>query len=174
MNLEQLQYPIGRFEVPSEISEEQLQEAMTILEIFPLQLRELTSTLSEVNLEKTYREGSWTIRQIVHHLADSHHNSYLRYKWALTEDNPLVKVYDQDAWAELKDSKTAPVAWSLTHIEVVHQKIVHLLKMLSEDQWNRTFRHPVSKEVTSLKLNTLRYAWHSMHHYMHIKTALNS
>ena len=173
MNLEQLQYPIGRFEVPSEISEKKLLEAITILEVFPLQLRELTSTLTDKVLDTNYRPDGWTIRQVVHHISDSHHHSYSRVKWALTEDNPLVKVYDEKAWATLIDSKTAPVAWSLTHIEVVHQKMVHLLRQLTEEQWDRTFRHPVSEEQTSMKLNTLRYAWHSMHHFMHIKNALD-
>ena len=173
MNLEQLQYPIGRFEVPSEISEEKILEAITILEVFPLQLRELTATLDDATLDTHYRPGGWTIRQTVHHISDSHHHSYSRFKWALTEDNPLIKVYDEKAWAELIDSKTAPVAWSLTHIEVVHQKLVHLLRMLTDEQWNKTFRHPISGEETSMNLNTLRYAWHSMHHFMHIKNALD-
>jgi hypothetical protein len=173
MNLEQLQYPIGHFEVPSEISEEKILEAITILEVFPLQLRELTSTLTDAVLDTKYRPEGWTIRQVVHHISDSHHHSYSRIKWALTEDNPVVKVYDEKAWAELVDSKTAPVAWSLTHIEVVHQKMVHLLRLMTEEQWNKTFRHPESGEETGMKLNTLRYAWHSMHHFMHIKNAID-
>jgi hypothetical protein len=173
MNIAQLQYPIGPFEVPSEISEEKILEAITILEVFPLQLRELTTTLTDAVLDTPYRPDGWTIRQVVHHISDSHHHSYSRFKWALTEDNPLIKVYDEKAWAALIDSKTAPVAWSLTHIEVVHQKLVHLLRLLTEEQWDKTFRHPVSGEQTSMKLNTLRYAWHSMHHFMHIKNALD-
>lgn len=173
MKLEQLQYPIGRFETPSEISEEKLFEAITILDVFPLQLREMTSTLTDAILDTQYRPEGWTIRQVVHHISDSHHHSYSRFKWALTEDNPLIKVYDEKAWAELVDSRTAPVAWSLTHIEVVHQKLVHLLRLLTDEQWDKTFKHPVSGEQTSMKLNTLRYAWHSMHHFMHIKNALD-
>lgn len=173
MDLELLRYPIGKFEAPETVSDTQLTEALTILEIFPNQLRDLVANLDDATLDTPYRPEGWTIRQLVHHISDSHHNSYLRFKWALTEDNPVIKVYNEKAWAALDDSVKAPIAWSLNHLEVVHQKLVYLLKMLNEDQWEKTFQHPESGDTTNLKKNAMRYAWHSMHHYSHIKNALD-
>jgi hypothetical protein len=143
------------------------------LEVFPEQLKLLTNNLKDTELDTSYREGSWTIRQLVHHIADSHHHSYNRIRWALSEDNPMIKAYDQDAFAELQDYKTWPVSWSLMHIDAVHHKMVNLLQMLSEEQWNRTFRHPETKKEMNLKELALMYAWHSMHHYAHIKNTLD-
>lgn len=172
MNIEALKYPIGKFNVPETISEKDLQEAITILKIFPEQIRLLTAHLPEQALQQTYRPGGWTIKQLVHHIADSHHHSYTRFKWALTEDNPTIKAYDEKTWSALSDSHTMPIAWSLTHVEAVHYKITYLLKSLTRDQWERTFQHPDKEGPTSLKENALIYAWHSMHHFAHIKNAL--
>lgn len=171
MNLEQQQYPIGRFEVPATISDKLLQEAITILEILPENLRNLTHVMDEATLAKTYRDGGWTIRDVVHHLADSHHNSYTRFKWTLTEDNPTIKAYEEHEWSLLPDYK-APVAWSLDQLEAIHNKLVYLLRTLSEEQWNRTFVHPQSGKTMNLRALTLMYSWHSMHHFAHIKNAL--
>lgn len=168
-----LKYPVGTFEAPENVTDKMLEEAMTILQIFPEKIKMLTYTLDEETLEVPYREGSWTIRQLIHHISDSHHHSYNRFRWALSEDNPLIKAYDQDAFAEMHDYKTAPIAWSITHIEVVHQKLVYLLKGLSEEQWNRTFRHPEMENEMNLKQLALMYSWHSMHHFAQIKNALD-
>jgi len=172
MDLEKLKYPIGLFEAPTDYTKESLQESITILDVLPLQLRELTGNLKDEVLDTRYRPEGWTIRQVVHHIADSHHNAYTRFKWALTEDTPTIKPYDEKAWAELDDAKHTPVAWSLTHIEVVHQKLVQLLNGLTEDQWERKLVHPTTEHVFTLKELASMYAWHSMHHYMHIKNAL--
>jgi len=166
-------FPIGKFDPPATISEEDLNEAITILEVFPEKLKMLTYNLTDEQLDRPYREGSWTIRQLVHHISDSHHHSYNRFRWALTEDNPLIKVYDQDAFAEMDDYKTWPIAWSFSHIEAVHHKLVNLLRMLSEEQWNRTLQHPEMEIEMNLKQLALMYAWHSMHHYSHIKNSLD-
>jgi hypothetical protein len=172
MNIEHLQYPIGKFVAPTKYSEATLKEAITILEVLPLQLRELTGTLTDTQLDKKYRPEGWTIRQVVHHIADSHHHSYTRFKWALTEDNPEIKAYDEKTWADLEDAKNTPVAWSLTHIEVIHQKIVQMLQGFTKAEWNRTFVHPDTKHTFTLKELACMYAWHGMHHFMHIKNAL--
>ena len=172
MNLEQLRYPIGRFQIPEMISEKLLQEAITILEIFPENLRNTVHVLDEAILNTTYRDGGWTVRQVIHHVADSHHNSYTRFKWALTEDNPIIKAYDEAAWAALSDYATSPIAWSLDHLEAVHHRLVYLLRTLTEDQWNRTIRHPETGAEMNLKELALMYSWHSMHHFAHIKNVL--
>lgn len=173
MNLEQLRYPIGRFQAPETVSEKLLQEAITILEIFPENLKSLVHNLDEAQLDIHYREGGWTVRQVIHHISDSHHNSYTRFKWALTEDNPIIKAYDEGAWAAFGDYENLPIAWSLDHITAVHHKLVYLLKMLTDAQWNKTIRHPETGAEMNLRTLALMYSWHSMHHFAHIKNALS-
>ncbi|MDC8006328.1 putative metal-dependent hydrolase [Aureisphaera galaxeae] len=173
MNLEKQRYPIGRFAAPETVSDSLLNEAITILEIFPENLKELLQGITKEELNTPYREGGWTVRQVVHHLADSHHNSYIRFKWTLTEDNPTIKAYNEAAWAALGDYATAPIAWSIDHLENIHHKLVHLLRMLTTDQWERTFVHPETGATMNLRTLALMYSWHSMHHYTHIKNALS-
>lgn len=173
MELEQLKYPIGKFKIPENISEKDLREAITILQIFPERLKLLVYNLDDTVLNTPYRPEGWTIRQLIHHISDSHHHSYNRFRWALTEDNPLIKAYDQNAFAEMKDYKTAPIAWSISHLEAVHQKLVYMLESLSSEQWKRTFRHPETDDTMNLKELALMYSWHSMHHFTHIKNALD-
>lgn len=167
-NSVRLQYPIGKFKAPETISNEKLNEWITILEMFPSQLRDMVSEMTEAQLDTAYRPGGWTVRQVVHHVADSHHHSYIRFKWALTEDNPTIKPYLQDKWAEQPDLVGMPVEWSLRHVEVVHYKLVRMLRAVKDEDLDRTFVHPEGRAVSSLRENTGRYAWHSMHHYMHI------
>lgn len=166
--MENLQYPIGKYAMPSEISETKLVEWIRILEELPAQLRAITSEMNDVQLDTPYRPDGWTVRQVVHHVADSHHNSYIRFKWALTEEHPTIKAYDQDGWAALPDIDGMHIEWSLRHIEVVHYKLVRLLRKLSDEQLSRTFFHPEANKTFTLKQNVGQYAWHSRHHYMHI------
>ena len=128
--------------------------------------------VTETKLDTPYREGGWSLRQLIHHISDSHSHCYNRMRWALTEDAPLVKSYDQDLFAAMDDYKTAPIAWSLTHIEMLHHKIVYILQRINGKQWNRCFVHPQTQAEVSIKEMALTYAWHSMHHFMHIKNAL--
>lgn len=171
MELDPLRYPIGRFKAPKRITLGQRKEWITVLEQFPQRLQELVLPLTEAQLESPYRPGGWTVRQLVHHLDDSHHNLYIRIKWALTEDNPLIKAYDEKAWAELIDSRTAPIALSLDHLRAVHAKLVYLVRGLSEEDLGRKFTHPHGKEY-SLEEQLGLYAWHSVHHYTHIENFL--
>lgn len=166
--LEQLRYPIGKFEIPETITETALKEWILILETLPQRLTDLVTPLSEEQLETPYRPNGWTVRQLVHHISDSHHNSYIRFKWGLTEDRPYIKAYDEKAWAELFDTRTAPIQMSLDHLSAVHAKLVYLLRGLSEKELERSFIHPDGNKETTLKENIARYAWHSNHHFAHI------
>ncbi len=170
--LEKLRYPIGHFVAPDRITDVMLADWIAQLEAPPIILEDLVKDLSGAQLETPYRPGGWTVRQVVHHVADSHHNSYIRFKWALTEDNPVIKPYDEKAWAELLDARTGPVHLSLNHLKAVHAKLVYLLKRLSRDSLERTFVHPDGNAATTLAENIGRYAWHGTHHYTQIKKLL--
>lgn len=172
MELEFLRYPIGKPAIPEEITNQLLIEWIDILEKTPENLKRLVSKLSETQLDTPYRPEGWTIRQVVHHMADSHHNSYIRFKWGLTEDSPVIKAYNEKAWANLFDTKSAPIELSLAHLSAVHAKLVYLLKGLTSEDLKRTFEHPESGDITRLDENVGRYAWHSQHHLAHIENLL--
>lgn len=167
-----LRYPIGLFESPEIITERHKQEWISTLAEFPSRLEDLVEKLSEIQLNTPYREGGWTIRQVVHHCADSHHHSYIRFKWALTEENPTIKAYDEALWADLFDSRTSPIDLSILHLKAVHGKLVNLLKGLTDADLERTFYHPEGKVFVPLKENIGIYAWHCNHHYEHINQLL--
>jgi len=133
----------------------------------PGQLRNAVHGLDDEQLSTPYRDGGWTVRQLVHHIADSHMNCFLRVRLALTQDAPTIVPYDQDAWAALHDSAAAPMEWSLELIESLHARWVMLLQSLTPTQWQRTYVHP-ENGPQSVELATLLYAWHSRHHLAHI------
>ncbi len=170
--LEQLRYPIGKFQVPVTITDAHISEWIAVLEALPSELQALVKDLTDVQLETPYRPGGWTVRQLVHHIPDSHHNSYIRFKWAMTEETPLIKAYDENAWSNLFDAKTAPIQMSLDHLSAVHAKLVYFLKGLSRKDLKRSFMHPEGEVITSLEENIGRYAWHGSHHYAHIENLL--
>lgn len=167
--LEDLRYPIGHFVPPSNISDPQLKDWIAELEALPVKIRDLVSGLDDRQLDHPYRPDGWTVRQVVHHLSDSHHNSYIRFKWALTEDTPTIKAYDEKAWADLFDSRSAPIDLSLDHLEAIHRKLVFLLRGLDREQLGRSFLHPETGQATTLAENVGRYAWHGNHHLAHIE-----
>jgi hypothetical protein len=168
-----LRYPIGHFDPPENITKEVQQQWIQTLEVFPEKLERLVKNLSEEQLDTSYRDGGWTVRQVVHHCSDSHHHSYIRFKWALTENNPTIKAYNEAEWAKLFDTRTAPIQMSLDHLKAVHHKLVYLLKGLSDEDLNKTFVHPESGDTIVLKKNIGIYAWHCNHHYAHIEHLLN-
>ncbi|WP_127142006.1 YfiT family bacillithiol transferase [Flagellimonas marinaquae] len=170
--MEQLRYPIGRFELPKKITKEDIDAWIFVLEQLPERLSRMVGPLTDAQLNTPYRPQGWTVRQLVHHISDSHHNSYIRFKWALTEDTPTIKAYNEKAWAELFDTRTAPIQLSLDHLSAVHAKLVYLLKGLSEEQLQRGFIHPDGNQETTVKENIARYAWHSNHHFAHIENLL--
>ena len=164
---EDLRYPIGEFTVPREVSQTQRDAHLDDLSQLPVKLRHVIESLSETQLNTPYRPGGWRVRQVVHHLPDSHLNSYTRFKLALTEDNPTIRPYDEAQWAELGDSD-APVEVSLALLEALHQRWVILLRTLAERDWQRTFNHPESYETLTLAQNLAYYAWHGEHHLAQI------
>lgn len=170
--LEQLRYPIGTYNIPKTITQEQREEWIAILEHLPSRLEAMVTPLSEEQLETPYRPEGWTVRQLVHHISDSHHHSYIRFKWALTEENPVIKPYFEKEWSKLFDAQTAPIQMSLDHLKAVHAKLVYLLKGLSEEQLQRKFTHPEGNEETTLDENIGRYAWHGSHHFAHIENLI--
>jgi hypothetical protein len=159
-------YPVGRFLAPANISPNDRSGAIATLAELPEELRNAVDGLSFAQLNTPYREGGWTIRQVVHHVADSHMNAFIRVKLSLTEDWPTVKAYDEAAWAKLHDV-AAPPEWSLELIESLHARWVMLLQSLNEEQWRRGCNHPQNGPMT-VELATLTYAWHSRHHVAHI------
>lgn len=171
-NLELLKYPIGEFQCPSSITSSHINHWIKTLEHFPIKFEALVKHLNKEQLDTAYRPGGWTVRQVVHHVSDSHHHSYTRFKWALTEDKPLIKAYDEKLWAELSDSTNDPIQMSLEHIKAVHYKLVNLLKKLTDDDLNKSFIHPETNSEVVLSYNIGNYAWHSEHHYAHVENLL--
>ena len=159
-------YPIGRFTRPDTITPEDLRYAILTISEMPEQLREAIRSLDESQLDTPYRDGGWTVRQVVHHLADSHMAAFHRLCRALTEDQPTVQGYKEAAFAELPDHKM-PIGWSLDLLEGVHARWVALLNSMSAEQWHRTWNHSESG-IQRLDLVALLYAWHSRHHVAHI------
>lgn len=170
--LQFLKFPIGQFDCPTTISNNHIESWISILEHFPQRLENLVKHLSDRQLDTPYRGQGWTVRQVLHHLSDSHHHSYIRFKWALTEETPIIKAYNEQAWAELIDAKTAPIQMALDHLKSTHCKLVYLLKNMNENDLNRSFIHPDGNNEVVLKNNIGSYAWHSNHHYAHIENLL--
>ena len=164
-----LRYPIGEFEPPAEVTEEDLEGWLDEIEALPRALRAAVAGLSDEQLDTRYRPGGWTLRQVVHHLSDSHLNSYIRFKWTLTEDEPAIKTYEEARWAELADYRELPVETSLDFLELLHRRWVTLLRALTPEQWSRRFVHPEWGKV-DLATTAAIYAWHGRHHLAHITT----
>jgi uncharacterized damage-inducible protein DinB len=162
-------FPIGRFSyVPAQSAGERKQRIDT-LRALPQQITEAVAGLTDAQLDTPYREGGWTVRQLLHHIPDSHLNAYVRLKLALTENNPTIKAYDEAAWAKLPDS-AGPVEPSLQLLEALHTRWTALLDALTDEQWQRTLQHPEAGPMTLDKALGL-YEWHSRHHLAHIKNA---
>jgi hypothetical protein len=169
MTLEELKYPIGLANITENITKKNIEIWISDIERFPHELEFLVRDLSENQLETKYREGGWTIRQVIHHCYDSHHNSYIRFKWALTEDQPIIKAYNEERWAELLDAKSSPILLTIDALKGLHAKWVYLLRMLTDKDLEKSFIHPDGNKNVSLKKNIGMYAWHCQHHYAHIE-----
>ncbi|MGA2213254.1 MAG: YfiT family bacillithiol transferase [Bryobacteraceae bacterium] len=167
-----LRYPVGEFRFPDLVSAEDLVLFIRQIAQAPADLRRAVAGLTDAQLDTPYRPRGWTVRQLAHHVPDSHINSYTRFRLALTEQEPVIKPYDEKRWAELPDSRTLPVEMSLALLENLHARWVPLLRSLSGAEWKRCFRHP-ELGLVSLENNAALYAWHGRHHVAHI-TALRS
>src|SRR5229473_3351868 len=155
-------YPVGTFAIPTGITPAMRQAAIEEIAGAPAKVRAAIAGLTDAQLETPYREGGWTVRQVVHHIADSHLNAYIRLRLALTENEPTIKPYEEGLWANLPDAKSAPPEISLTLLEPLHDRFVRLWRTLGDADYAKTFRHP-EHGVRSLGWLLFLYAWHGKH-----------
>jgi uncharacterized damage-inducible protein DinB len=170
-DLDDLRYPVGHFRPPAESSPAMRAAQIETLHLLPERLRAAVADLNDVQLDTPYRDGGWTVRQVVHHFADSHANSYVRFKLALTEDWPTIKPYDEASWARLPDNRM-PIEPSLDFVDGLHSRWVALMQSMSEEDFQKGFNHPERGRMT-LATNLALYDWHSRHHTAHV-TSLRS
>jgi len=160
-------YPIGKFLFEGSLTDQQKATFLDDIEQTPARMRAAVRGLSEGQLDTPYRDGGWTVRQVVHHVPDSHMNSYVRFKLALTEQEPTIRPYMENLWAELPEAKTAPIELSLTLLESLHKRWTIALRGMAPSEWKRTLRHP-EIGVLSLEKMLALYSWHGRHHVAHI------
>jgi hypothetical protein len=166
--LEKLRYPIGEFIAPEIYSNDYLSTKITEIASFPERLKKEVVSLNEEQLNTPYRENGWTVRQVIHHCADSHMNCFIRIKWALTENKPLIKIYHEDRWSELHDNLTMPMQPTLSFLEGLHFRLAYLMNSLSQADLEKTFIHPENNKEYKIKEVIGTYAWHGNHHLAHI------
>ena len=165
--MEKLKYPVGKY-IEQPYSSAQLKEWLLDIESLPQQIEYAITNLDEAQLATPYREGGWTARQVVHHVADSHMNAYIRFKLGLTENNPVIKPYEEKRWAEMADTQNLPINISITLLYALHSRWHEILKNISAEEWKRTIFHPEYKKEMTLWYLLGMYAWHSRHHVAHI------
>jgi len=174
LDLELLKYPIGKFQKPERITPETINRWIDEIEFLPHQIRDAVQDLEEKQLDTAYRPNGWTIRQVVHHIPDSHMNSYIRFRWALTEEKPTIKAYHEDRWAELQDAKYGNIEISLILLEAIHIRWTMLLRSMDIEQFHKSFIHPETGKEIRLDENVGIYAWHGKHHLAHIENCIAS
>jgi uncharacterized damage-inducible protein DinB len=162
-----LRYPIGKFTFDGSLTERQRNELIEEIEQAPAKLRAAVTALSQHQLDTPYRPDGWTVRQVVHHVPDSHLHAYVRFKWALTEDEPAIKPYYEERWAELEEARSAPIEISLALLESLHRRWVLTLRSIKSPDWKRAFLHPELGRM-GLEKSLAHYAWHGKHHVAHI------
>jgi DinB superfamily len=166
--MQDLRYPIGDFVYGRSYTEVETRAQIMEISALPSKLFNRVNGMTEAQLETPYRPDGWTVRQLVHHIFDSHTNAYTRFKLALTEDNPTIRPYEEQLWAELADGKSAPVDWSLKLLQYLHLRWVVLLNSLTPTDLDRTYYHPGTQKQLTMREVIALYAWHSEHHYEHI------
>ena len=162
-----LRYPVGKFSFAGTLSQEERAFLIDEITATPEKMRAAVRGLSDEQLDTPYRPDGWTVRQVVHHVPESHLNSYIRFKLAITEEEPTIKPYFEDRWAKLDDALTAPIELSLDLLEALHGRWAFFLRSLQDEDFKRTFRHP-EQGIVSLDKNVALYAWHGRHHIAHI------
>jgi len=165
--MDNLRYPIGKYE-PQPFSQKQLEQWLIDIQFLPQHLENAVLNLDEQQLNNPYRPEGWTLRQVVHHVADSHTNAYIRFKLGLTEDNPVIKPYDENAWAKMNDTVVVPINVSLTLLHALHTRWMEVLKAIQPEEWERTVVHPEHGRQMTLWYLLGNYAWHGRHHTAHI------
>jgi len=163
-----LQYPIGKFDYNATVSDQQIGELIAQIESLPARLSEALAPLNTAQLNTPYRPGGWTVRQVVHHLADSHMNAYIRLNLMLTEEQPTIKPYKENLWAELAYKKNLDVKTILQLLGLIHQLLVSLLQSVKAEDYERSYIHPEYQRIYSLRQVVALYAWHGNHHLAHI------
>ncbi len=171
MNIEELKYPIGKLNLPEIIESSHIKEWIKTIKDFSNQVKDEVSGLTKQELDYKYRPNGWTIKQVVCHCIDSHLNSFIRFKLALTEDNPIIRPYAEDKWAELQDTTDYDIYEAIIFLTALHKRWFFLLESLNAAQFNKTFVHPDGNEIISLKENLYIYAWHCKHHLQHVINA---
>ena len=162
-------YPIGKYE-PKPFSEQQKKEWLADIQFLPEEVERAIVNLDAAQIQTPYRDGGWTVQQLVHHIADSHMNAYIRFRLGLTEDNPVIKPYDENAWVKLADIEIVPINVSLTILHGIHQRMLATIKDLTPEQWERKVTHPEHGREMSMWFLLGLYAWHGRHHTAHITT----
>ena len=173
MELEKLKFPIGKFSPNKDYDADMRYEMIANIKSFPQKLTGVVMELNDEQLDTPYRPEGWTVRQVVHHVADSHLNSYIRFRWTLTEDTPVIKAYEQADWAELPDAKNAPIKFSLNLLKAIHARWTLLLERMSVEHYERELRHPEWKNNLSLNDMLQLYSWHCDHHLAHITSLID-
>jgi len=162
-----LRYPIGRADTKTPLADGERAQRIDSIAALPAQLRKAVSGLTDAQLDTPYRPGGWTVRQVTHHVADSHMNAFIRFRLGLTEENPTIKPYDENAWSELPDTRHLPVDVSLNLLDSLHERLVHLLRSVPAASFQRTIFHPENGPMT-LDALVSQYAWHGRHHTAHV------
>lgn len=170
--MEHLKYPIGKY-VAQPFSEQLLSEWLLAIEALPNQVEAAVQNLDAAQLQTPYRPEGWTVHQLVHHIADSHTNAYIRFKLGLTEDNPVIKPYNENAWAKMADTQNLPINISLTILHAIHLRWWHVLKAITPAEWERTIYHPEHQQTMTLWYLLGMYVWHGRHHTAHITSLRN-
>lgn len=163
-----LRYPVGKFSPKESYTSEEISSSINTIEALPAKVEALIKNFSSKQLDTPYRDGGWTARQVLHHISDSHLNAYVRIKWTLTEDTPLIKAYNEKLWAETPETKLDP-AISIALLKVLHVKLVALLRLLKPADLKKEFTHPESGKNVRLDRMIALYAWHSDHHFAHLE-----